>query len=64
VRQDLSYTVYKKEFKIVWWPHPFTGGPIYLLVVVSSGYISSLLGIKSKVISIGSWEPLCAGKRP
>ena len=48
--------------KVVWLPHPSIGGPVYILEVVSSDSISPLLGISTKVISIGSLEPLLEGK--
>ena len=38
-----------KNLKVGWCPYPSTGGPVYLLDVVSSGSISSLLGISAKV---------------
>jgi hypothetical protein len=40
--------------------HPYTGGGghVYLLEVVSSGFISLLLGTVAKVIPTESWEPL------
>ena len=38
--------------------HSSTGGHAYLLEVVSTGCISPLLGILSKVITVGSSEPL------
>ena len=47
-----------KILKVSEWPHPSSGGPVYLLKVVSSGSISTLLGISAKVIPIESWEPL------
>ena len=34
-----------------------TRGYVYRLEMVSSGFISPLLGISVKVIPIGSWEP-------
>ena len=40
------------------WPYPETGGHVYLLDVVSSGSIFSLLGILANVIPIASWQPL------
>lgn len=39
-----------------------TGGHAYLLEVVSTGYMSPLLGILAKVVTIGSWEPLASLK--
>jgi hypothetical protein len=43
-----------KIFKMGGWLHPSTGGPVYLLEVVSSGSIFPLLGISAKVILIES----------
>jgi hypothetical protein len=40
------------------WPHVSVGAHVYLLEVISSGSISTLLGISVKVIPIESWEPL------
>jgi hypothetical protein len=40
-----------------WYPHPSPGGHIYLLQVVSEGFISPLLGISAKVTLIESWDP-------
>jgi hypothetical protein len=45
-----------KKFEMDGWSHSSIGGHIYLLEVVSSGFISSLLDILAKVIPIGSWE--------
>jgi hypothetical protein len=39
------------------WPIPSTGDHAYLLDVVSSGFISPLLGILANVIPIGSHIP-------
>ena len=47
-----------KKFKVGWWPHPSTGGLVYLLEVVFSGSIFSLLGILDNVSHIEFWEPL------
>ena len=42
-----------------WWVAPScTGGPVYLLEVVSSGSISPLFGISVEVTPTESWEPL------
>lgn len=43
-----------KNLKLCWYPHFSTGGPVYLLQVVSSGSISS----PAKVTHIDSWVPL------
>jgi hypothetical protein len=40
--------------------NPPLGDHIYLLEVVSSCYISPLLGILANVIPIGSWEPVAS----
>jgi hypothetical protein len=37
-------------------PHTSTGGHVYLLEVVSSGYISIILGISANVMPIGFWD--------
>jgi hypothetical protein len=47
-----------KFLKVVGWPYPSTGGPVYLVEVVSSGFISPLLNISAKIIPFESWEPL------
>jgi hypothetical protein len=46
------------NLNIGWWCYPYTGGPVYLLEVVSSGSISPLLGILVNVTSTDSWKPL------
>jgi hypothetical protein len=43
-----------KNFEMLGWPHPSTGGHVYLQDVVSSGFISPLFGISAKVIAIFS----------
>jgi hypothetical protein len=48
------------NFEMCRWPQPSTVGHVYLLEVVSSGFISLLLDISANIISIGSWEPLAS----
>ena len=50
-----------ETFEMWGWPHPSTWGHVYLLEVVFSGSISSLLDIwifHLMSFPIGSWEPL------
>ena len=47
-----------KRFEMGGWPLFSTGSLAYIVELVSSGCISSLLGILAKVILTGSWEPL------
>jgi hypothetical protein len=49
-----------KNFEMGRWPHPSNGGQVYLLEVVSPGYISPLLHILANVILTGSWERLAS----
>ena len=46
-----------KNFEMSTWSYSSTGGHAYLLEVVSSDSISSLLGISANAIPVGSWEP-------
>ena len=46
-----------KIFEMGGWAHPSTRGYAHLLEVVSSGSISSLLGISANIFAVGSWEP-------
>ena len=47
-----------KYLKVVWWTYFSTWGPVCLPEVVSSGFISPLLGICTNVILIDSWYSL------
>jgi hypothetical protein len=47
-----------KIFSVVLVAPSLAGGHAYLLEVVSTGCISTLLGILARVIATGSWEPL------
>jgi hypothetical protein len=49
-----------KTLRCVGGPIPQLGAHADLLEVVSTGCISSLLGILATVIAIGSWEPLAS----
>ena len=49
-----------RNFEMGGWPHPLTGGCAYLLEIVSTDSISTLLYILAKVIPIGSWELLAS----
>jgi hypothetical protein len=46
----------KGKFWDGWWPHPSTGDYAYLLGVVSTGSISSLLGIWANAIAVDTWH--------
>ena len=46
-----------KHFEMGEWPHPSARDHVYLLQVVSTDFISHLLGISAKVTTRGSWEP-------
>ena len=45
-------------FEMGEWPHPSTGGCAYPQNMVSTGSLSSLLGISANVIPNGAWESL------
>jgi hypothetical protein len=49
-----------RNFEKGGWPNPSTRDHAYLLKVASTGSISLLLHISSKVILIDSWEPLAS----
>lgn len=53
-----TFWVKKKNFETSWWPHTSTKGHAYLLDVVVTSSMSTLLHISSIVIPIGSWVPL------
>ena len=45
-------------FEVGGWPYPSTGDCAYPLDMVSTGSVSTLLGILANVLPIRSWEPL------